>query len=239
MKTGINVTANFTELSVLIKEQLANRTLRVTTALAKPYMMLKEGHENLPDDEKFEGYCVDLLNAIANKLGFKYTIGLVKDGNYGSCNTRGECNGMIRELQERVADLAITDFTITATRQSAVDFTMPFMNLGISILFKKPEEKQPELFQFLKPFSVEVWLYIASSFIGVSLLLWMLARITPYEWVAAHPCDREPPELENQFSLGAGIWFVLGSIMQQGSDLAPKALSTRSLAVSVQLSSHN
>jgi hypothetical protein len=28
------------------------------------------------------------------------------------------------------ADLAITDLTITAERESAADFTMPFMNLG-------------------------------------------------------------------------------------------------------------
>lgn len=36
--------------------------------------------------------------------------------------------------------------------------------------------------------------------------------------------------MENQFSLGNCIWFVLGSIMQQGSDLAPRAPSTRLLA---------
>lgn len=36
-------------------------------------------------------------------------------------------------LQE--ADLAITDLTITAEREGAVDFTMPFMNLGISLRY--------------------------------------------------------------------------------------------------------
>lgn len=30
------------------------------------------------------------------------------------------------------ADLAITDLTITSERESAVDFTMPFMNLGVT-----------------------------------------------------------------------------------------------------------
>lgn len=29
------------------------------------------------------------------------------------------------------ADLAITDLTITSERESGVDFTMPFMNLGM------------------------------------------------------------------------------------------------------------
>lgn len=39
------------------------------------------------------------------------------------------------------ADLAIGDLTITFGREQAVDFTMPFMNLGISILFRKPTKK--------------------------------------------------------------------------------------------------
>lgn len=74
------------------------------------------------------------------------------------------------------ADLAICDLTITYERRSAVDFTTPFMTLGISILYAKPEPPEPELFGFLKPFSVDVWIYMAGSFLMVSLLLHILAR---------------------------------------------------------------
>ena len=41
---------------------------------------------------------------------------------------------VINHLQLQEADLAITDLTITAERESAVDFTMPFMNLGLYII---------------------------------------------------------------------------------------------------------
>lgn len=34
------------------------------------------------------------------------------------------------------ADLAVGSMTITYARESVIDFTKPFMNLGISILFK-------------------------------------------------------------------------------------------------------
>ena len=43
------------------------------------------------------------------------------------------------------ADLAIADLTTTYERESAVDFTMPFMNLGISILYKKPQKVKSSL----------------------------------------------------------------------------------------------
>ncbi|KAG1653682.1 Glutamate receptor ionotropic, kainate 3 [Nymphon striatum] len=51
------------------------------------------------------------------------------------------------------ADLAMGDLTITYEREQAVDFTMPFMNLGIGILFSKPSESVPSLFSFLSPLS--------------------------------------------------------------------------------------
>lgn len=47
-----------------------------------------------------------------------------------------------RRLIERIrlysqkADLAVGSMTINYARESVIDFTKPFMNLGISILFK-------------------------------------------------------------------------------------------------------
>lgn len=76
----------------------------------------------------------------------------------------------------------------------------------------------------------KVWLLLGTAILGVSLVMYIISRISPYEWVSSHPCEDEPEEMENQFSLGNCIWFVLGSIMQQGSDLAPRAPSTRLLA---------
>nr|ALD51340.1 ionotropic glutamate receptor 13 [Locusta migratoria] len=75
------------------------------------------------------------------------------------------------------ADLAICDLTITQERQSAVDFTMPFMNLGISILYSKSEKADPNLFSFLDPFTVDVWIYMATAYLGVSLTFFALARL--------------------------------------------------------------
>lgn len=180
---------------------------------------------------EYEGYCIDLVEELAQILGFSYEYYPAPKNAYGSLNEdTKEWDGMVRELLEHRADLAIVDFTITASRQTAIDFTLPFMNLGISILYKKPEDIPPDLFSFLKPFSIEIWLYMMTAFLGVSLLLYIIARLTPYEWVSGHPCDDDPDELENQFSLGNCLWFVVGSVMQQGSDLGPRALSTRTLA---------
>ena len=91
---------------------------------------------------------------------------------------------MVRELLEQRADLAIGDLTITYEREAVVDFSMPFMNLGItlfsflpdfmtsesilpnnynlyfekilgiSVLYRKPVKQPPNLFSFLSPLSL-------------------------------------------------------------------------------------
>lgn len=96
------------------------------------------------------------------------------------------------------------------------------MNTGISILFKKPTTKVTTLFSFLSPFSMEVWIYVMGAHIGVSITLFLVGRLSPYEWDNPHPCRQDEQVLENSFSLMNSLWFTIGSLMQQGSDLAPR-----------------
>jgi hypothetical protein len=47
---------------------------------------------------------------------------------------------------------------------------------GISILYSKPVKEEPRLFAFFDPFSIDVWIYVATAYLGVSILLFVLAR---------------------------------------------------------------
>ena len=144
--------------------------------------MLKEKSETLVGNARYEGYSVDLVEEISKILHFNYTIKLVEDGKYGSFDKdTGKWNGMIGELQAQKADLVVADITITYEREQGVDFTMPFMNLGVTILYKKPTKKDPNLFSFLSPLSFDVWIYIITAYLAVSLLLFFLSRLSPYE----------------------------------------------------------
>ncbi|KAI9550316.1 hypothetical protein GHT06_007599 [Daphnia sinensis] len=215
----------------LIQESLFNKTLIVSTILSNPYFMVKESDQILKGNDQFEGFVFDIIDEISKMLGFHYKFKLVDDSNWGSLNKMtGEWNGMIRELLDGKADLAIADLSINYDRESAVDFTMPFLNTGISILYKKPQKKPPNLFSFLSPLSVEVWIYMCTAYLAVSLSIYAMSRITPYEWNNPHPCRQQPDMLENNFTILNAMWFTIGSLMQQGSDVMPKATSTRMVA---------
>ncbi|KAK9303590.1 hypothetical protein QLX08_004755 [Tetragonisca angustula] len=215
-------------------KSIGQKKFKISTKLGPPYVMEVTDSATrgiLIEQTRYEGFCIDLIDEIAKLLNFKYEFELVPDGNFGTYNKETkQWNGLIRRLLDRDADLAICDLTITYEREGAVDFTMPFMNLGISILYRKPEEKEPNLFSFLSPLSTDVWIYMATAFLAVSIMLFLQARIAPGEWDNPHPCNPDPEELENSFDLKNSMWLTVGSIMQQGSDILPKAPSIRMVA---------
>ncbi|XP_017753499.1 PREDICTED: glutamate receptor ionotropic, kainate 2-like isoform X1 [Eufriesea mexicana] len=215
-------------------KSIEQKKFKISTKLGPPYVMEVTDSATrgiLIEQTRYEGFCIDLIEEIAKLLNFKYEFELVPDGKYGTYDKETkQWNGLIRRLLDRDADLAICDLTITYERESAVDFTMPFMNLGISILSRKPEEKEPDLFSFLSPLSTDVWIYMATAFLAVSIMLFLQARMAPGEWDNPHPCNPDPEELENSFDLKNSMWLTVGSIMQQGSDILPKAPSIRMVA---------
>ncbi|KAH8409835.1 hypothetical protein KR222_009321, partial [Zaprionus bogoriensis] len=211
---------------------LSNQTFTILLSVPnKPYASLVESYKQLEGNNQYEGYGVDLIRELAEKLGFNFTF---KNGgnDYGSYNkTTNESTGMLHQIRHGFADLAITDLTITSEREEAIDFSIPFMNLGkcIAILFLKPQKSPPELFTFMNPFSEDIWWYLGVAFMVVSLSFFILGRLSPSEWDNPYPCIEEPEELENQFTIGNSIWFTTGALLQQGSEIGPKALSTRTV----------
>ncbi|XP_032954356.1 glutamate receptor ionotropic, kainate 4 isoform X2 [Rhinolophus ferrumequinum] len=211
-----------------ISDSLFNTTLVVTTILENPYLMLKGNHQEMEGNDRYEGFCVDMLKELAEILRFNYKIHLVGDGVYGVPEANGTWTGMVGELIARKADLAVAGLTITAEREKVIDFSKPFMTLGISILYRVHMGRRPGYFSFLDPFSPGVWLFMLLAYLAVSCVLFLVARLTPYEWYSPHPCAQGRCNLlVNQYSLGNSLWFPVGGFMQQGSTIAPRALSTR------------
>lgn len=84
--------------------------LTVMTREEKPYLMLREG--NFTGNDRFEGFCIDLLKGIAHQVGFQYTIRLVPDNMYGVYNPETKSwNG----IGERCNDVPLKRFHLTET----------------------------------------------------------------------------------------------------------------------------
>lgn len=202
---------------------IKHRTLKVVTVEEKGYTMIKNDRRPLEGNDKYEGYVVDLVEELSKLQGFNYEIDLFESKSYGDCNkTTMTCNGMLGEITSDRAHLALVDLTITAGRAEVVDFTHPFINTGISVLFKKITKSETQLFGFLSPFTNLVWLMITFTIITVSISLHVIGRLSPYEWVNPYPCRQDEPILENDLSTQNSSWFIVAALMQQGSEIAPR-----------------
>lgn len=73
----------------------------------EPYVLFKKSDKPLYGNDRFEGYCIDLLRELSTILGFTYEIRLVEDGKYGAQDdVNGQWNGMVRELIDHVSILS-------------------------------------------------------------------------------------------------------------------------------------
>lgn len=163
---GVNRTVSVKEKEQEIQKSLQFKTFKVVSRIGLPFL-IKNENSSLEGNDRYMGYSMDLLKEIFNLLNSSFEVNLVKSNKH---------DDLVKELVARNADLAICDLTITQEREHLIDFTMPFMNLGISILYSKPIKEETRLFAFFDPFSIDVWIYVATAYLGVSILLFVLAR---------------------------------------------------------------
>ncbi|XP_032805401.1 glutamate receptor ionotropic, delta-2-like isoform X5 [Petromyzon marinus] len=187
-------------------------SLRVIAVLEEPFVMLAENVLGKP--KKFQGFSVDVMDALSKSLGFSYEIFMPADLSYGLPQADGTWSGMIGELLNKRADVAISALTITPERESVVDFTKRYMDYSVGVAARRPADSAG-LFALLSPLEPATWACLGLAVGLVGLLVYLLNRVTP---------RREP---RHSPSLPASLWLVYGSFMQQGPELSSSSLSAR------------
>lgn len=196
----------------------ADKVLRITTLIEPPFIQWKnetpEKGLNMGND-KFEGFCIDIIEEIAKMLNFRYNLTVVPDRKFGSLKPPPRYwTGMIRHLLDDKADIALAPFSITPERSAVVDFTKPFMTKGTSVVVRKPE-RSVWPFQFLSPLSKIVWIAIFLSFIFVGLFLFVVTRIT------------NDDKSDFRDDLRDSFWYVWGTLLRADLSGSPLAMSGR------------
>uniref|UniRef100_A0A8C9G0C1 Glutamate receptor n=1 Tax=Pavo cristatus TaxID=9049 RepID=A0A8C9G0C1_PAVCR len=183
--------------------------------IEEPFVMVSENVLGKP--KKYQGFSIDVLEALANYLGFKYEIYVAPDHKYGSPQDDGSWNGLIGELVFKRADIGISALTITPDRENVVDFTTRYMDYSVGVLLRKAE-KTVDMFACLAPFDLSLWACIAGTVLLVGLLVYLL------NWL-------NPPRLQmgsmTSTTLYNSMWFVYGSFVQQGGEVPYTTLATR------------
>ncbi|XP_069373825.1 glutamate receptor ionotropic, delta-1 isoform X2 [Paralichthys olivaceus] len=208
-----------------IENGMQGVTVKVVTLLEDPFVMVAENILGQP--KRYKGFSIDVLDALAKILGFKYEIYQVSDSKYGSQLPNGSWNGMIGDLISKKADLAVSAITITPERENIVDFSKRYLDYSVGILLRKPEEKI-NIFSLFAPFDLAVWACIAAAIPVVGVLIFLLNRLQ----VLRSSGGQNPPPGQPANGVGSGtlhsaIWIVYGAFVQQGGDSVVGSVALR------------
>lgn len=80
----------------------------------------------------------------------------------------------------------------------------------------------------MAPLDSKIWVCVILAFIGVSAILYLVSRFSPYEW--HYDSKKNDHALHNDFTILNTLWFNLAAVMQQGVDIAPRCVSGRVVA---------
>ena len=95
------------------------------------------------------------------------------------------------------------------------------MELGISIMIKKPMKQKPGFLSFMSPLATEVWAAVGAIFLAVSLVLFSVHRWSKSGWRAIRRSS-SIKQYVNDFTLGNSLWFTLGSLLRAGNVTVPR-----------------
>ena len=58
-----------------------------------------------------------------------------------------------------------------------ITLSMPWMNLGISIIYIKPRQAPPSFLSFLEPFGNDVWISMVLSILVVAMMTFVIGKL--------------------------------------------------------------
>uniref|UniRef100_A0A8C3Y728 Glutamate receptor ionotropic, NMDA 2C n=1 Tax=Catharus ustulatus TaxID=91951 RepID=A0A8C3Y728_CATUS len=150
-----------------------------------------------------KGFCIDILKRLARALGFTYDLYLVTNGKHGK-KIDGVWNGMVGEVFYRRADMAIGSLTINEERSEIIDFSVPFVETGISVMVSRSNGTvSPSA--FLEPYSPAVWVMMfvmCLTVVAVTVFIFEYFSPVGYNRSLASGAGG------STFTIGKSIWLL-------------------------------
>nr|XP_057913643.1 glutamate receptor ionotropic, NMDA 2D isoform X1 [Doryrhamphus excisus]XP_057913644.1 glutamate receptor ionotropic, NMDA 2D isoform X1 [Doryrhamphus excisus]XP_057913645.1 glutamate receptor ionotropic, NMDA 2D isoform X1 [Doryrhamphus excisus] len=163
-------------------------------------------HEGVaPRKQCCKGFCIDILKRLAKIVGFTYDLYLVTNGKHGK-KIDGVWNGMIGEVVYKRADMAIGSLTINEERSEVVDFSVPFVETGISVMVSRSNGTvSPSA--FLEPYSPAVWVMMfVMCLTVVAVTVFIFEFFSPVGYNRSLQTGKKAGG--STFTIGKSVWLL-------------------------------
>ncbi|CAF4881361.1 unnamed protein product [Rotaria sp. Silwood1] len=166
---------------------------------------------------KFTGYVPDLIELLADKIGFIPNIQLAPLNQTYS--------GLIQAVVNGQYDIVLGDVTVTAIRRELVGFSNAIFDNSLRIIMRKTPYVTIELLSFLKPFSRNLWLLVLGACIYAALLICLVEKN-----------DNEIFQNRSILSqITMSIWYSFGNIVGYGVDFHVNTAAGRLLTAGLYM----
>uniref|UniRef100_A0A8K9URZ3 Glutamate receptor n=1 Tax=Oncorhynchus mykiss TaxID=8022 RepID=A0A8K9URZ3_ONCMY len=177
-----------------------------------------------------KGFCIDILKKIARNVKFTFDLYLVTNGKHGK-KINNVWNGMVGEVIEKKAAMAVGSLTINEERSEVIDFSVPFVETGISVMVARSNGTvSPSA--FLEPFSASVWVMMF-----VMLLLVTAVSVFLFEFVSPLGFNRNLAQGKDphgpSFTVGKAVWLLWGLVFNNSVPVQNPKGTTSKFIVSV------
>ncbi|XP_066984769.1 glutamate receptor-like [Macrobrachium rosenbergii] len=183
------------------------RQLTVAANNDYPFMVLEEKENG--ELGLGPGIDANVVRVLSEYLNFTYRVVTPDDGGWGGPLPNGTVTGMIGMVARRETHFAITDITITGSREEVTDFTAPYYIESMTLVSRRPREKN-RAFAAFSPFTPLVWLCIAVCTLAVSLSL------VPETWILNMHSETVP----KNYTINNFLFNVFRSLVQQENQLS-------------------
>ncbi|XP_006637219.2 glutamate receptor ionotropic, NMDA 2A isoform X1 [Lepisosteus oculatus] len=177
-----------------------------------------------------KGFCIDILKKIARNVKFTYDLYLVTNGKHGK-KINNVWNGMVGEVVYKKAVMAVGSLTINEERSEVIDFSVPFVETGISVMVSRSNGTvSPSA--FLEPFSASVWVMMF-----VMLLIVTAMAVFIFEYVSPLGFNRNLAQGRDphgpSFTIGKAVWLLWGLVFNNSVPVQNPKGTTSKIMVSV------
>ncbi|XP_051995410.1 glutamate receptor ionotropic, NMDA 2A-like [Xyrauchen texanus] len=177
-----------------------------------------------------KGFCIDILKKIARNVKFTYDLYLVTNGKHGK-KINNVWNGMVGEVLNKKAVMAVGSLTINEERSEVIDFSVPFVETGISVMVSRSNGTvSPSA--FLEPFSASVWVMMF-----VMLLLVTAMAVFMFEYISPLGFNRNLAQGKDphgpSFTMGKAVWLLWGLVFNNSVPVQNPKGTTSKFIVSI------
>ncbi|XP_047233919.1 glutamate receptor ionotropic, NMDA 2C-like isoform X2 [Girardinichthys multiradiatus] len=172
-----------------------------------------------------KGFCIDILKKLSKTIKFSFDLYLVTNGKHGKL-VHGIWNGMIGEVFYRRADMAIGSLTINEERSEIIDFSVPFVETGISVMVARSNGTvSPSA--FLEPYSPAVWVMMfVMCLTVVAVTVFVFEYFSPVGYNRSLVSAKAPGG--PTFTIGKSVWLLWGIVFNNSVPIEnPKGTTSK------------